>query len=167
MKKKIGLYDSHKINSIQDMLIQSARSNQDKIALEDLANTPIKKVTYNQLLDYVLKFGSALKKLGIEERTHIAVIGENRVQWGITYLTAMTFNFVIVPIDKNLNTNEILNIIHESDAEAIIFSETFESTFRDRIGSLKKLKTYISIYFYLNSRKRNSRSIIFKIFKLI
>ncbi len=143
--KKRSIYNSYEIKSLQDMLIKTAAKHQNKIALEDLANTPIKKVTYNQLLENVLKFGSALKKLGIKERAHIAVIGENRVQWGITYLTAMAFNYAIVPIDKNLNTNEILNIIHESDSEAIVFSETFESTFRERMGSLKKLKHYISM----------------------
>ncbi len=145
MKKEIEIFDSHKINSIQDMLIQSAQKHQNKLALEDLANTPINRLNYAQLLDNVLKFGSALKKIGLEERTHIAIIGENRVQWGITYLTAMSFNYVIVPIDKNLNTNEILNIIHESDSEAIVFSENFEPTFKERMGSLKKLKYYISM----------------------
>jgi len=145
MKKKITFYETHKITSIQDMLMQSASKYKDKIALEDLADTPIKGVTYKQLLDKVLKFGKALKKIGIKERTHIAVIAENRVQWAITYLTSMTFNLVIVPIDKNLNINEILNIIHESDSEAIVFSETFESTFRERMNSLKKMKYYISM----------------------
>ncbi len=145
MKKKITIYDTHKITSIQDMLIQSASKHQNKLALEDLAVTPIQKVTYTQLLENVLKFGSALKNRGLKERAHYAVIGENRVQWAIAYLSAMAFNYVIVPIDKNLNTNEVLNIIHESDAEAIIFSETFESTFKERMGSLKKLKFYISM----------------------
>ncbi len=145
MKKKITFYNTHKVTSIQDMLVQSASKHQNKIALEDLADTLIKKVTYGQLQENVLRFGNALKKLGIKERTHIAVIGENRVQWAITYLTAMAFNFVIVPIDKNLNINEILNIIHESDSEAIVFSESFESTFRERMGSLKKMKHYISM----------------------
>ncbi len=145
MKKKLSLINSYKISSIQDMLIKTGVKNQNKLALEDLASTPIPQVNYSQLLENVLKFGSALKKLGLNERTHIAVISENRVQWGITYLAAMTFNYVIVPIDKNLNTNEILNIIHESDSEAIVFSETFESTFRDRMNSLKKLKLYIDM----------------------
>ncbi len=145
MKKKITFYETHKVTSIQDMLIQSATKHQNKTALEDLADTPIKKVTYNQLLENVLKFGSGLQRLGVKERTHIAVIGENRVQWAIAYLTSMAFNYVIVPIDKNLNINEILNIIHESDSEAIVFSEAFESTFKERMLSLKKMKHYISM----------------------
>jgi long-chain acyl-CoA synthetase len=68
----------------------------------------------------------------LKERDHIAVIGENRVQWGITYLTAMCFNYVIVPIDKNLSHNEILNILHESDSVAIVFSETYGPLLREK-----------------------------------
>ena len=143
--KKIKYFDVPKIISIQDMLIKTASSFQNKLALEDLVNSPISKVSYNQLLENILKFGSALKKLGLKERTHIAVIGENRVQWGITYLTAMLFNYVIVPIDKNLPANEILNIIHESDAKAIVFSENFDSMLREKKHALKKMEYYIGM----------------------
>ncbi len=143
--KKLVIYHPQEITSIQDMLIKSASLYQNKTALEDLADTPLGYLTFNQLLDTVLKFGSALKKLGLPERSHIAIISENRVQWVITYLTSMTFNYVAVPIDKNLNTNEILNIIHESDAEAIVFSEPFETLFREKMSSLKNMKFYISM----------------------
>ncbi len=143
--KKIQLNKVPEISSVQDMLIKSANKFQNKTALEDLAQTPIPRVSFSQLLEYVLKFGSALKKLGVKERTHIAVIGDNRVQWGITYLTALSFNYVIVPIDKNLNTNEILNIIHESDAEVIVFTDNFEQMLREKMHALKKMKIYISM----------------------
>ncbi|MGC8653760.1 MAG: AMP-dependent synthetase/ligase [Candidatus Kryptoniota bacterium] len=145
MKKPFDLYDVPKINSIQDMLIQSAKKYPEKLALEDINETPIQKLTYRSLLESVLRFGSALKNLGIREREHIAVIGENRVQWGVTYLTAMTFNYVIVPIDRNLNVNEILNVIHESDSTAIVFSGTFEEMFREKKSALKRVKYYISM----------------------
>lgn len=143
--KNLKLYEVPEINSIQEMLILSQKSYGEKIALEDLNETPISKVTYNQLFENVVKFGKALNRFGLKERDHIAVIGENRVQWGITYLTAMCFNYVIVPIDKNLSHNEILNILHESDSVAIVFSESYEALLREKGSSLLKLKKYISM----------------------
>ncbi len=143
--KELKLFEIPAINSIQEMLILSAKTYGDKIALEDLNETQIQKVTYNQLFENVVRFGKALSKLGLKERDHIAVIGENRVQWGITYLTAMCFNYVIVPIDKNLSHNEILNVLHESDSVAIVFSETYESMLKEKGQALLKLKTYISM----------------------
>jgi long-chain acyl-CoA synthetase len=145
MNRKLQLYDVPKITSLQDMVLQCARKYSDKIALEDLTPNPISSVTYSQLLDNILRFGQALRDLGLQERSHIAVIGENRVQWGITYLTAMVFNYVIVPIDRNLNSSEILNILHESDSEALVFTSTFESLFKEERSVLKKLRFLISM----------------------
>ncbi len=145
MKQDLPLYNVPQIKSIQDLLLRSAKEFKDKIALEDLTDYPISKLTYAQLYDNVIKFGKALIEIGIKERDHIAVIGDNRVQWGITYLSAMCFNLVIVPIDKNLNQNEILNILHESDTKAVVFSEAFEHLFADKKYSLLHLKYYIGM----------------------
>lgn len=143
MKKDLQLYDVPKIVSIQDMVIQSAQKYDSKLALEDLNITPLQRVDYNGLLDNILKFGTALQSLGLNERAHIAIIGENRVQWAISFLTCMCFNYVAVPIDKMLTENEILNIIHESDSEAIIFSENYADLIAEHKTSLKKLKQMI------------------------
>ena len=145
MKPPIKLFEVHHIDSIQDMLIKSADLYKDKLALEDLTAYPISKLSYKELLDHVLQFGKGLDNLGIKPGTHISLIGENRVQWGIAYLTSMTFNHVIVPIDKNLSVNEILNIIHESDSEVIIFSETFASMLKESKSVFKNLKHFISM----------------------
>jgi long-chain acyl-CoA synthetase len=145
MKRIPKLSQVPHIDSIQDMVIKSATKYGEKLALEDLKDTPLPKVTYASLLKYITKLGVALRELGLPERSHIAVISENRVQWGLTYLTAMCFNYVIVPIDAKLNTNEILNIIHESDAQAIVFSESFDVILRDERRTLKHLRHCISM----------------------
>jgi long-chain acyl-CoA synthetase len=141
--KEIKLNKIKKIASVQEMVLYSAERFSDKLALEDLNITPINRVTYEELLNNIKRFGNSLKKLGINERTHIAIIGENRVQWSISFLTTMCFNYVAVPIDKNLNQNEIFNIIHESDAEVIIFSESYKELFETTHISLKRLKHFI------------------------
>lgn len=145
MSVQIKTFDVPVIESIQDMLLKSAKKFSGKTALEDLTDTPVSKVTFDELLHHVLTFGAALKSAGLNERSHIAVIGENRVQWGIAYLTAMVFNCVVVPIDKNLHQNEILNILHESEAEAIIYSDTFDSFIREKKHALKKLRILINM----------------------
>ena len=143
MKKEIKHYNVPKISSIQDMVIKSAKNYGTKLALEDLNDTPINKLTFRELLENILRFGSALRELGIKERSHIALIGENRVQWALSFLTSMCFNYVIVPVDRNLTHNEIMNIIYESDAEAIIFSSNFSGVIGEGRNFLKKLKYFI------------------------
>jgi len=145
MRTQITLNTVPTITSVQDMVLRSARDFGSKLALEDLKETPIRRVTYSSLLNNILKFGAALRELGIPARSHIAVIGENRVQWGLTYLTAMCFDYVIVPVDRNLTLNEILNILHESDSVAVVYSDTFEPLLSERRMSLRKLKYYINM----------------------
>ncbi len=143
--QKLQLFEVPQIDSIQDMLIKSAERYKNKIALEDLTNYPISKVTYAELYDYVLKFGSSLQKIGLKPRDHIAVIGENRVQWAIAFLAGMMYDFVMVPVDKGLTQGDILNIIHESDSTALVFSGSFTELFKYKKDVLVKLKYYINM----------------------
>lgn len=145
MVKEYPRYEVPNITSIQDMLLRSAKVYSNKLALEDLTDNPISNVTFKQLYDYVIRFGKAMLDIGIKERDHIAVISENRVQWSLTYFTTMCFNMVIVPLDKNLNHNEILNIIHESETKAIVFSDSFEPLMKEKRDSLRNLKYYINM----------------------
>lgn len=133
------------ISTLQDMVLGSARTHAGKIALEDLAATPISHLTYSSLLDHVLRLGAALRALGIPERTHVAILSENRVQWALSYLTLQCFNMVAVPVDRALPENEILNILFESDSECLIFSEAFAPMVRERRAGLKKITTFISM----------------------
>lgn len=144
-QNKLQLFEVPQIDSIQDMLIKSAKTYFNKIALEDLANYPISKVTYSKLNEYIIKFGSSLQKLGIKQRDHVAVIGENRVQWAIAFLAGMMYDFVIVPVDKGLTHGDILNIIHESDATALIFSGSLSDFIKEKKNILAKVKFYISM----------------------
>ncbi|MDR3667109.1 MAG: AMP-binding protein [Ignavibacteriaceae bacterium] len=141
---KVKYYPVTDIISIQEMLLKTVSQHTSSLALADLVNTPINRVTYSELLDKVLKFGNALNRLGLKEGCHIAIVGDNRVQWGMAYLTAMCFNMIVVPIDKNLTSNEIINILYESESEAIVFSESLENMLRNTYV-LKKLKYYISM----------------------
>jgi len=56
----------------------------------------------------------------------------------------MCFNMVVVPIDKNLTSNEIINILYESESEAVIYSESFENMLRDTYV-LRRLLHHISM----------------------
>ena len=143
MKANKKLFDVPSIESVQDMVLKSVKAYTDKIALEDLINYPVSKATYGELNEYILKFGSSLQKMGVKGRDHVALIGENRVQWAIAFLTAMVFDFVIVPVDKNLTQNEILNIIHESDSRVLIFSGSFKDLFKESRYILNKIELYV------------------------
>ena len=139
------LYPVPDIRQFQDILRNGLLEYPDRIALADLHPTPIQQVTYAQLYRHVVRFGKALMALGIRERDHIAVIAENRVQWGIAYLAVTSFNCVAVPIDRNLQDNEIRTILHASNARAAVFSESFRDVFTGFLHEVRDLELLVDM----------------------
>ena len=128
LNEEYPLYEVPRVNTFAALLESTQERCAAKLALEDLAATPIARVTHAELLDLVSRFGRALRRLGLAERDHVAIVAENRVQWGIAYLAAVTADLVAVPIDKSLQENEIITILHASDAKAVVFSEATRDT---------------------------------------
>lgn len=77
-------------------------------------------------------FGTALIKLGLKGK-RIGVIGENRYEWGLSYLAVTCGTGIIVPLDKALPENEIQNLVERSEIEAICYSKKYDDI-------MKKLK---------------------------
>jgi long-chain acyl-CoA synthetase len=148
MKNLLEEYPLHQVeavNSLRDMLARSAQIHPDKTALRDLSKTPISDLTFSLLHQYVLRFGKALLEMGLKERDHVAVISENRAQWGLAYLTCAAFNFIVAPIDAKLKENEILTILHASEARAVVFSEPFREQMQQVRHTLKGLEFFIDM----------------------
>ena len=133
------------ISSVQDLLCRSARTFGDKLALEDLAPTPMPRLSYRGLFEAVVRFGRGLGKLHLEPGDHVAVIGENRVQWMVAYLACHAFGLVAVPIDKSLQDNEIITVLHASESKAVVFSERFRDTILTLAPSVKTLKVFVDM----------------------
>ena len=76
----------------------------------------------------------------------IAVIGENRYEWELSYLAVVTGTGTIVPLDKALPENEIESLIIRSEVEAIIYSEKYDECMAkiQKQGNTK-LKYFISM----------------------
>jgi long-chain acyl-CoA synthetase len=139
------LYDVPQITTLQDLLRTAVGRTPDKLALEDLNPTPLPSVTYAELLDRVVRFGRALRRLGLGERDHVAVLAENRVQWAVAYLAIVTHDMVAVPVDKSLPDNEVVTILHASDAKAVVFSESFRDTVITLSAAVKGLRHFIDM----------------------
>ncbi len=119
---KLGLYNVDEINSIAELLQNSALKYGENAAfhLKD-ADGNIYPVSYNELNNRVAALSAALIEKGFLDAP-IAVMGENRFEWATSYLAATCFVGLAVPIDKDLQTGDIENILRSSDAKVLIFS---------------------------------------------
>ena len=95
-------------------------------------NTEYKKITYKQLNEDINALGTALLKLGLKGK-RIAIIGKNRYEWILSYITTLNGVGIAVPLDKGLPEQEIIMSVQRSKADAIIFEENM-------IDFMKKIK---------------------------
>lgn len=58
--------------------------------------------------------GTALIDMGLKGK-RIAVIGENRFEWEIAYLSVVCGTGIVVPLDKSLPENELKSLIDRSE----------------------------------------------------
>jgi long-chain acyl-CoA synthetase len=92
---------------------QSIRQNWDIEALSDYKE---KGYSYKEIAVRIIKLHMLFKEAGIKEGDKIAHIGRNSANWCITYLAAVTYGAVIVPILPDFKPEDLTNIINHSDS---------------------------------------------------
>ena len=118
------LYKYIEITDLKDMLKKSGEKYGDKIAYKIRQENGYKEITHNEVRKMVDGLGTKLIEMGLKDK-RIAVIGENRYEWEIAYLSIVCGTGTVVPLDKSLPENELESLIERSKAEAIICSQKY------------------------------------------
>ncbi len=132
------------IKDLKDMLKKSGELYGDRPAYKFKTDVEGKFdiITHKEFRDMVDALGTAFIKLGLKGK-RIAVISENRYEWGLSYLATVCGTGLVVPLDKSLPENEIKSLIERSEAEAICYSQKYDETMKrlkaEGVGKLKHL----------------------------
>lgn len=144
MSKK--LYKTIKITDLKDMLNKTKDLYKNKTAYKiknQDGNYTV--ISHNEIRDMVDYLGTSLVNMGLKNK-RIAIIGENRYEWEIAYLSIVCGTGIVVPLDKALPKKELESLIQRSEVEAIFFSTKFESTLKEiKQNGNNKLKYLISM----------------------
>ena len=135
------------ITDLKDMLKKSGEIYGDRPAYRFKTDEPDKFdiITHREYREMVDAFGTSLIKLGLKGK-RIAVIGENRYEWGLSYLAIACGTGIVVPLDKALPENEIKSLIERSEVEAICYSKKYDEIMRRlKKEGTGKLRTLISM----------------------
>ena len=135
------------IENLKDMLKKSGELYGEcpayKFKTEEAGKFRI--VTHNEYRKQIDYLGTALINLGLKGK-RIAVIGENRYEWGLSYLAICCGTGVVVPLDKALPANEIESLIIRSGVEAIFYSQKYDDIMKDiKARNTTDLRYYISM----------------------
>lgn len=138
-------YKVRNITDLKDLLTQSCALYKDKPAFLIKNKGDIySQISYNRFGNDVEYFGTALLKLGLCNSS-IAVLGENRYEWCVSYLSTVNGVGTVVPLDKELPANEITNLLERSEATAIIFSGKYRNQIKMIKSTVNTAKVFIDM----------------------
>ena len=130
--KYVVYKESRPITDLKDMLVSSVKLYGDNVAfMQKFAkDEPYRSITYKETLDTVNALGTALISKGLKGK-RIAIIGENCYQWATSYLAVICGTGIVVPLDKELSTNELKQLVKEAEVSAVMFTEKYAERFME------------------------------------
>ncbi len=99
-------------------------------------------VSFTQFKEQVNALGTYLFNEGFNGK-HIAVFGENNYEWILTHFAVTCGGNVIVPIDKELDADSIVELLIDSGSKVLVYSNTYEDIAEQLQAKLPDI-TYIS-----------------------
>jgi len=156
--KNFPLYEVRPIENLKDMLNSSVElfGNKPAFLVKRHGSQNYEPVLFKEFYNDVYAFGTALMDLGLKGKK-IALIGENRYEWAVSYLAVINGTGVIVPLDKELPENEIESLLKRSMASAIIFS----GSKAQNIENITKKADFIEYYINMDADEDSNNVLSF------
>ncbi len=139
------LYPVYPIETLRHLVEEATRRYQRKNALLSKKNGVYEPVTFAQMGQKVAELATGYFTLGLGKGDRLAVLSENRTEWAIAYLAAVSSGLAVVPIDRDLKRREIRHILDYSGATVLVCGGEYVSQIGARETPLKGLKTIVSM----------------------
>ena len=151
------IHEIEKFTDLKDMLNKTVEKfgNRPAYVFKTEEAEKFKDITYNEFKNDIDSLGTALINLGLKDK-RVAVIGNNRYEWAVSYLAVTNGTGIVVPLDKALPNNEIESLIMRSEVEAIIYTSKYDEIMEE----LKDKKNTNLKYFISMDLEESSNGII-------
>ena len=125
MKKEKNIKE---FKNIKEILYNSEKEYSDKIAFiikhQEGKNKTYENITYKTFLKQINALGTKLYDMKLKNK-RIAILGRNRYEWVLAHLTNLLGGIISIPLDKDLQIDELESSLIRSKADAIYFDEKY------------------------------------------
>ena len=163
------IYEATELENVKEIIYDSIKKYKDNVAFvikhKEEKEVTYENISYEQFLEEINAFGTKLYDLGYKNK-RIAIIGKNRYEWVLAHLTNLLGGIVSVPIDKDMQIDELESCLQRSKADMIIFDEKQV----EKIEEIKKrnstnLKEYVCMsnidnYLNIDTLKQEGKKLI-------
>jgi long-chain acyl-CoA synthetase len=123
-------YESHLrpdrgIFPLTELAKRSANDFGPAVAMRIWAGDNYREVTFQQLSNMVSSIARWLVEQGLNLGDRVAVLGDNRPEWGATYLGILLAGGIVVPVDSLMPVTGIRHVLVDSESRFLFATHKF------------------------------------------
>ena len=126
--KKERYFSATEFKDIKGLIYNSAKKFATNIAFvikhKEGKEVKYENITYKKFLEDINSFGTKLYDLGLKGK-RIAVVGRNRYEWVVAHFANLLGGIVSVPLDKELQVDELESCLVRSKADVVVFDDKY------------------------------------------
>lgn len=100
------------------------------------------EVSYKEMFELITDLAFAFQSKKMEGKK-VVLLGETTVQWIASYLSTVTADGVIVPLDPHLLEEEIVKFVKLTKASYVVCSKTYVEMFQNHADELDMVENFI------------------------
>ena len=141
-----GLYEVTEIHNLRDVI---------KKRLHEFPENPVFLVKEKKGGEYIPisteKYDHDIDSLGtyfmntVKKGARIAIFAETRYEWYVSYLATTNGTGCVVPLDKELPVDDVLNMLTRAEVDIILFSKSKLDIINQVYGKVDTVKYWISM----------------------
>lgn len=137
---KNALYQVREIRDLRELIDSSTELFADKPAflVKDESGGEYRPIFFTEFRKEIDCLGTALLKRNLKGEK-IAIIGENSYEWVLSYFAVSCGVGIFVPIERELTTEDMKNLLDRSKAKVVIFSEKATSQVEEAVKDNKDI----------------------------
>ncbi len=144
MSKRFPPKEKREIASLKELVTGSASLYGEKEYLKFKRDGEIKSITFAEFGKEVERLTTVLFEMGLSGKA-IAVIGETTPEWIMTYLATVNAGGIIVPLDRELQHEEICGFLNKAGCEAVFHSPAFTEAFTKSREALTNVRYFVEL----------------------
>lgn len=121
-------FEATEFENIKELIYDAVSKYQEKTAFmikhKKEKDVSYEKVSYSRLLEDINQLGTKFYDLGYADK-RVAIVGRNSYEWVITHMANLLGGMVSIPLDKELQVEELESCLVRSKADVLVFDEKY------------------------------------------
>ncbi len=114
--------------------------------------------TYGEVAQEIAKLHLIFKYCNLRRGDKIAIIGKNNAHWCITFMAAITYGAIVVPILQDFNPNDVHHIVNHSESVFLFTSDSIWEHLEEE--HLSEIRAVFSLTDFRCLHQRDGETII-------